>query len=63
MLIHLLIQAYLGEQDPHIYAIANEAYRNLWKTDETQCVLIRYLTSFPKDHFDQVVQWTMSCVK
>ena len=49
MLIHPLIQAYLGEQDPHIYAIANEAYRNLWKTDETQCVLIRYLTPFPKN--------------
>lgn len=32
---------YLGEDKPHIYAIANEAYRNIWKSGETQCVLIR----------------------
>ncbi|KJE90748.1 myosin-X [Capsaspora owczarzaki ATCC 30864] len=30
----------LGELPPHIYAIANEAYYALWKTNHHQCVLI-----------------------
>ncbi|XP_063693837.1 unconventional myosin-X-like isoform X2 [Bolinopsis microptera] len=31
---------FIGEDKPHIYAIANEAFRNVWKTGESQCVLI-----------------------
>ena len=32
---------YLGDQPPHIYAIANEAYYSLWRKGGNQCVLIR----------------------
>lgn len=31
---------HLGEISPHIYAIANECYRSLWKRSNNQCVLI-----------------------
>ncbi|TRY95980.1 hypothetical protein DNTS_012834 [Danionella cerebrum] len=31
---------HLGEIPPHIYAIANECYRSLWKRTNNQCVLI-----------------------
>ncbi|KAG2458050.1 MYO10 protein, partial [Polypterus senegalus] len=37
----------LGELAPHIFAIANECYRCLWKRLENQCVLI----SHPSIHF------------
>uniref|UniRef100_W5N4L7 Myosin X n=1 Tax=Lepisosteus oculatus TaxID=7918 RepID=W5N4L7_LEPOC len=30
----------LGEISPHIFAVANECYRSLWKRLENQCVLI-----------------------
>ncbi|KAK3569433.1 hypothetical protein QTP86_030062, partial [Hemibagrus guttatus] len=30
----------LGELPPHIYAVANECYRCLWKRADSQCVLI-----------------------
>ncbi|XP_032801914.2 unconventional myosin-X-like [Petromyzon marinus] len=33
-------QNLLGELPPHIYAIANECYRCLWKRLDSQCVLI-----------------------
>lgn len=33
---------HLGEISPHIFAIANECYRCLWKRHDNQCVLIRY---------------------
>lgn len=32
---------HLGEISPHIFAIANECYRSLWKRLRNQCVLIR----------------------
>ena len=32
---------HLGERPPHIYAIANEVYYSMWRTNENQCVLIR----------------------
>ena len=31
----------IGEEDPHVYAIANECYTCMWKREESQCVLIR----------------------
>uniref|UniRef100_A0A667Z298 Myosin motor domain-containing protein n=1 Tax=Myripristis murdjan TaxID=586833 RepID=A0A667Z298_9TELE len=31
---------HLGEIAPHIYAVANECYRSLWKRLQSQCVLI-----------------------
>ncbi|XP_046700574.1 unconventional myosin-X isoform X2 [Silurus meridionalis] len=30
----------LGELPPHVYALANECYRCLWKRSDSQCVLI-----------------------
>lgn len=32
---------HLGELPPHIFAVANECYRCLWKRHDNQCVLIR----------------------
>lgn len=32
---------HLGEMPPHIFAVANECYRSLWKRLQSQCVLIR----------------------
>lgn len=32
---------HLGELPPHIFAVANECYRCLWKRHDSQCVLIR----------------------
>ncbi|XP_063154832.1 unconventional myosin-X [Candoia aspera] len=41
---HITIEQYsrhhLGEISPHIFAIANECYRCLWKRHDNQCVLI-----------------------
>lgn len=31
----------LGQIPPHIFAVANECYRSLWKRLQSQCVLIR----------------------
>ena len=30
----------IGELSPHVYAISNEAYANMWKNDNNQVVLI-----------------------
>ncbi|MEQ2186283.1 hypothetical protein GOODEAATRI_027054, partial [Goodea atripinnis] len=30
----------MGELPPHIFAVANECYRCLWKRHDSQCVLI-----------------------
>lgn len=32
----------MGELPPHIFAVANECYRCLWKRHDSQCVLIRW---------------------
>ena len=34
-------RCHLGELPPHVFAIANECYRCLWKRHDNQCVLIR----------------------
>ncbi len=31
----------LGDQPPHVFAIANECFGCMWKREENQCVLIR----------------------
>ncbi|XP_016127079.1 unconventional myosin-X-like [Sinocyclocheilus grahami] len=38
--VELYSQHHLGELPPHIFAIANECYRCLWKRHDSQCVLI-----------------------
>ncbi|XP_066543583.1 unconventional myosin-X [Amia ocellicauda] len=38
--VELYSRHHLGEISPHIFAIANECYRSLWKRLENQCVLI-----------------------
>lgn len=35
-------QHHLGQISPHIFAVANECYRSLWKRLHSQCVLIRW---------------------
>lgn len=32
---------HMGEMAPHIFAVANECYRCLWKRHDNQCILIR----------------------
>ncbi|OBS76123.1 hypothetical protein A6R68_17424 [Neotoma lepida] len=39
--MELYSRCHLGELPPHIFAIANECYRCLWKRHDNQCVLIR----------------------
>ncbi|GLD50671.1 unconventional myosin-X-like protein, partial [Lates japonicus] len=38
--VELYSRHHLGEITPHIFAIANECYRSLWKRHQNQCVLI-----------------------
>ncbi|XP_041847908.1 unconventional myosin-X [Melanotaenia boesemani] len=38
--VELYSRHHLGEITPHIFAIANECYRSLWKMLQNQCVLI-----------------------
>uniref|UniRef100_A0A669EIK1 Myosin X n=1 Tax=Oreochromis niloticus TaxID=8128 RepID=A0A669EIK1_ORENI len=38
--VEMYSQRHLGEISPHIFAIANECYRSLWKRLQNQCVLI-----------------------
>ncbi|XP_055964932.1 unconventional myosin-X isoform X1 [Sorex fumeus] len=38
--MHRYSQSHLGELPPHIFAIANESYRCLWRRRDSQCVLI-----------------------
>ncbi|XP_029379947.1 unconventional myosin-X [Echeneis naucrates] len=38
--VELYSRRHLGEISPHIFAIANECYRSLWKRLQNQCVLI-----------------------
>lgn len=39
--VHLYSKHHLGELPPHIFAVANECYRCIWKRHDSQCVLIR----------------------
>ncbi|KAF3857772.1 hypothetical protein F7725_010973 [Dissostichus mawsoni] len=39
--MELYSRTHLGEISPHIFAVANECYRSLWKRLQNQCVLIR----------------------
>lgn len=36
----------IGDEPPHVYAIANECYTCMWKRRDNQCVLIRLVISF-----------------
>ncbi|XP_061599184.1 unconventional myosin-X [Cololabis saira] len=38
--VDLYSKHHLGELPPHIYAVANECYRCIWKRHDSQCVLI-----------------------
>ncbi|XP_060100292.1 unconventional myosin-X [Heteronotia binoei] len=38
--VELYSRHHLGEISPHIFAVANECYRCLWKRHDNQCVLI-----------------------
>ncbi|KAL8182674.1 UNVERIFIED_CONTAM: hypothetical protein K2H54_061535 [Gekko kuhli] len=51
--VELYSRHHLGEIAPHIFAVANECYRCLWKRHDNQCVLI----SIPVRWFneDQIV--------
>lgn len=39
--VALYSRHHLGQIPPHIFAVANECYRSLWKRQQSQCVLIR----------------------
>lgn len=39
--VDLYSKHHMGELPPHIFAVANECYRCLWKRHDSQCVLIR----------------------
>lgn len=39
--VELYSRHQMGELPPHIFAVASECYRCLWKRHDSQCVLIR----------------------
>lgn len=43
--VHLYSKHHLGELPPHIFAVANECYRCIWKRHDSQCVLIRLVST------------------
>lgn len=49
--VELYSRHHLGEISPHIFAVANECYRSLWKRLQNQCVLIRWVTLTGTPHF------------
>lgn len=70
---------HLGELPPHIFAIANECYRCLWKRHDDQCVLIsgesgagktestklilKFLSAISQQSLELSVKEKMSCVE
>lgn len=42
--VDLYSKHHLGELPPHIFAVANECYRCIWKRHDSQCVLIRLVS-------------------
>lgn len=43
----------MGELPPHIFAVANECYRCLWKRHDSQCVLIRWGSTLKKTPYTE----------
>ena len=43
--VDLYSKHHLGELPPHIFAVANECYRCIWKRHDSQCVLIRSVSN------------------
>lgn len=41
--VDLYSKHHIGELPPHIFAVANECYRCIWKRHDSQCVLIRWV--------------------
>ncbi|KAG7263679.1 hypothetical protein CRUP_035551 [Coryphaenoides rupestris] len=51
--VELYSKHHLGELPPHIFAIANECYRCIWKRHDSQCVLISRFGKFIQLHFSE----------
>lgn len=53
--VEMYSRRHLGEICPHIFAIANECYRSLWKRLQSQCVLIRSVISTGSSYFESLL--------
>ncbi|XP_003466776.4 unconventional myosin-X isoform X3 [Cavia porcellus] len=72
-------RCHLGELPPHIFAVANECYRCLWKRQDNQCVLIsgesgagktestklilKFLSAISQQALELSLKAKMSCVE
>lgn len=52
--VDLYSKHHLGELPPHIFAVANECYRCIWKRHDSQCVLIRSASTMMEQADDYV---------
>lgn len=55
-------RAHLGELPPHVFAVANECYRCLWKCQDNQCVLISGESGAGKTECTKLVLQFLSAV-